>query len=117
MVLHLAHMLSRRGMRRLVWAVPLLLAIRIALRHLYAPFLLSQRPVTSAYRMPPNKSPTHLPDSIHHLPGAGVLRSRLARSADGLGDTRAQEMGQMNQGRMIHADDARGRFRLLTLGP
>jgi hypothetical protein len=44
-------------MRRLLWAVLLLLAIRIALRHPYAPFLFSQRAVTNAYRMPPNKAP------------------------------------------------------------
>src|SRR5215217_6178793 len=117
MVLHLAHMLSRRGMRRLVWAVPFFLAIRMVIRHPYAPFLLSQRPVTSAYRMPPNKSPTHLPDSIHHLPRGGVLGSRLARSSDGLGDTHGQEMGQMTQGKMIHSEDARGPFRLLLSLP
>jgi hypothetical protein len=37
MVLHLAHMLSGRGMRRLLWAVLLLLAITVSIRH---PFLL-----------------------------------------------------------------------------
>src|SRR5215210_6615588 len=38
MILHLAHMLSWRGMRRLLWALLLLVAITIAIRH---PYLLS----------------------------------------------------------------------------
>jgi hypothetical protein len=38
MVLHLAHMLSWRGTRRLLWAVLLLLSITVSIRH---PYLLS----------------------------------------------------------------------------
>jgi hypothetical protein len=49
--------LSRRSLGRLLWAVLLLLAIRIALRHPYAPFLFSQRAVTNACRRPPYKAP------------------------------------------------------------
>ena len=54
---HLADMLSGRGMRRLLWAVPLLLPITIAIRHPYAPFLLFQWVVTPAHMMPPNEAP------------------------------------------------------------
>src|SRR5215203_3633668 len=52
MILHLAHMLSRRGMRRLLWAVLLLLPITIAIRHPYAPYLCVCRSGTVSGRRP-----------------------------------------------------------------
>src|ERR687894_2829046 len=63
MILHLAHMLSGRGMRRLLWAVPLLLPT-VVIRHPSAPFLLFQRVVTSAHMI-------HLMKS--HAPSEGRL--------------------------------------------
>src|SRR5918995_3335096 len=77
MLRHLAHMLSGRGMRRLLWAVPLLLPT-IVIRHPYAPFLLFQWVVTSAHMI-------HLMKS--HAPSEGRLcRVCVAGSCFGTND-------------------------------
>src|SRR5918994_7158524 len=66
MFLHLAHMLSGRGMRRMLWVVPLLLPTFV-IRHPYAPFLLFQWVFTPTHIMPPNEVPRTLRTIFAHL--------------------------------------------------